>query len=376
MPFYNDLRPESDFADRDFALVFPGMETAEKIRTIDGLLRLKAGLEADIRSKAPREADRTLLIASWNLKEFGHLTKRLPEAYFYIAEILSCFDLIAVQEVKSTMVDLNRIMRLLGSDWSYLVSDITDGASGNRERSCYIYNEKRVVPSGLVGEITLWPELTEGAALRQLKRTPYMTGFKAGWKRFTLVNLHLHPGDDQTDVAFRQAEVRLLLAALQKKDPLLWTRNLILVGDMNLYAGDDDATVALFAQAQYRECEALVGQDTNVGLSQAYDRMFFHRTEYFRMSRDAVGQEVGGVFNLFEHVFRDEDRQDYKTKMQEHYTGTRRDLENSDADLLAYYRQTWRRNQVSDHLPIWVSLTIDDSSRFLVDKRDSLDGDT
>ena len=38
-------------------------------------------------------SDENLLVASWNIKEFGHLKKRLFEAYFYIAEILSRFDL-------------------------------------------------------------------------------------------------------------------------------------------------------------------------------------------------------------------------------------------------------------------------------------------
>jgi hypothetical protein len=54
--------------------------------------------------------------ASWNLKEFGHLKNRLPETYFYIAEILNRFDLVAVQEVNSTLTDLDIIMRLLGEN--------------------------------------------------------------------------------------------------------------------------------------------------------------------------------------------------------------------------------------------------------------------
>ncbi len=198
MPSYNDLRPESDFDETDYAQVFPKMDDVARVRAIKNLLRLKKGLTQKV---PPRKTDQNLLVASWNIKEFGHTKQRLPEAYFYIAEILEKFDLIAVQEVKSTLKGLGIIMRLLGDDWRYLITDITDGNDGNKERSAYIYNTKRVSLSGLAGELTLWKELTKDSDLKQLKRTPYMTGFKAGWKQFTMVNLHLHPGDDADDLA-------------------------------------------------------------------------------------------------------------------------------------------------------------------------------
>ena len=193
MPFYNDLRPASDYEQRDYALVFPDMIVEEKVRTITNLIRLKGGLEQRIPS---RKVDKNLLIASWNIKEFGHTTQRLNEAYFYIAEIISRFDLVAIQEVKSTLKDLQIVMRILGSDWNYIINDITDGDSGNSEQSAYLFNNKRLRLSGLAGEIVLWPAITEGSEIKQLKRTPYITGFKAGWKSFTMINLHLHPGDD------------------------------------------------------------------------------------------------------------------------------------------------------------------------------------
>ena len=48
-----------------------------------------------------RNATDTLLLATWNLKEFGggEGDKRTDESYWYIAEIVSHFDLIAIQEV-------------------------------------------------------------------------------------------------------------------------------------------------------------------------------------------------------------------------------------------------------------------------------------
>ena len=96
MPNYNDLRPEDDLKKKGFALTFPEMLDVEKKRTIQNLLLLRAGLRKEV---AVKKAENNLLVASWNIKEFGHTTQRLDEAYFYIAEIISTFDLVAVQEI-------------------------------------------------------------------------------------------------------------------------------------------------------------------------------------------------------------------------------------------------------------------------------------
>ena len=370
MPFYNDLRPQSDYEKRDYSLVFPNMTDDEKIRTINGLIRLKGGLAQHVPS---RKAEENLLIASWNIKEFGHTTQRLSEAYFYIAEIISRFDLVAIQEVKSTLKDLEIVMRILGSDWDYLINDITDGNDGNSERSAYLFNNKRLHLSGLAGEIVLWPEITEGSEIKQLKRTPYITGFRAGWKSFAMINLHLHPDDDPEDVAFRKEEIRLLLRALKEKSDSLWTRNLILSGDFNLYDSKDGPAVALINQAGYSEVEGLMGKDTNVSQTEAYDRLFVRKNKYFEIATGDGGEGIGDVFNPFDFVFRQAHHTQYKEEMIAVYGGSK-DLEN-DADALEkYFMRYWRRNQISDHFPIWFELAIDSSLSFLQEKKAKLGG--
>jgi endonuclease/exonuclease/phosphatase family metal-dependent hydrolase len=364
MQYYNDLRPEDDFKKRDYELVFPHMLKLEKKRTITKLLALKRGLDGAI---APRRADENLIIASWNIKEFGHTTQRLPESYFYIAEILSYFDLIAVQEIKSTLDDLHIILRLLGDDWGYLVNDITEGDAGNSERSCYLFNKKRVKLAGLAGEIVLWDELTRHSTIKQLKRTPYITGFTAGWKTFALINVHLHPGDQANDVTFRKEEVSLLLQALAEKRAKgrLWSENLILVGDFNLYNGvtKDNPTIEMIQNAGYRELENLVGVDTNASQTEAYDRLFLTRSEYFSLGQSPAGRENGGVFNPFDYVFKVGEESTYKAYMKAHYTGTR-DM-GDPANQKGYFKHPWRKNQMSDHFPIWCELITDSSPVFL-----------
>ena len=78
MPFYNDLRSQSDYDKYDYELVFPDMQAPEKMRIIENILRLKVGLEERIPSQKTGE---NLLIASWNIKGFGHTLQRLNEAY-------------------------------------------------------------------------------------------------------------------------------------------------------------------------------------------------------------------------------------------------------------------------------------------------------
>jgi len=370
MPFYNDLRPQSDYQRRDYSLVFPNMTDDEKIRAITNLIRLKVELEQRVPS---RKADKNLLIASWNIKEFGHTSQRLNETYFYIAEILSHFDLIAIQEVKSTLKDLEIVMRILGSDWDYIINDITDGKSGNSERSAYLFNNKRIRLSGLAGEIVLWPEITEGSEIKQLKRTPYITGFKAGWKSFAMITVHLHPGKKPDDVAFRKEEIRLLLRALKEKRNSLWTRNLILSGDFNLYESKDGPAVALINQAGYSEIEGLKGRDTNASQTEAYDRLFVKKSNFFEVATNDDGKGNGDVFNPFDFVFRQADHAQYKEEMVAVYGGSK-DLAN-DADALeSYFMLYWRRNQISDHFPIWFELATDSSAAFLEGKKAKLGG--
>lgn len=232
------------------------MQDTEKQRTITNLLRLREGLRRTI---ARKQSDANLLIANWNIKEFGHTTQQLYEAYFYLAEVLSCFDLVAIQEIKSTLTDLYIILKLLGDDWGYIVNDITEGDAGNSERSAYRFNKKRVEIAGLAGEIVLWDELTKDSMVKQFKRTPYMTGFRAGWKTFVMINVHLHPGKTPADIQYRRTEVELLLQALKAKQEKgrLWNENIILCGDFNLYAGPDhdDPTIRMLNAAGFHEVE-------------------------------------------------------------------------------------------------------------------------
>lgn len=368
MPWYNDLRPEEDNHQQSYALVFPQWRgnNAAKARTISNLLKLRGSLDQQIR---PKLNDQNLLIASWNIKEFGQLNNRLPESYFYIAEILSRFDLIAIQEIKNTLDDLFIIMRLLGKDWDYLINDITEGVDGNSERFCYIYDKRRVKFSGLAGEIVLWDEINKQTALSQLKRTPYLTGFKAGWKSFAIINVHLNPKSSKKAREIRKSEIESLALAIEKKikKKSLWTENLMIMGDFNLYRKDDDM-VQILADNGFKEVNALVGKATNVIETEAYDRIFYRHSPFFEFEES---KSNGGVFAFYDCLFNEEDYATYKAEM--YADKGKPETLVDDAAYKKYFRNYWRKNQMSDHYPIWVEMKIDSSDKFLAKKQKQLE---
>jgi len=115
--------------------------------------------------------------------------------------------------------------------------------------------------------------------------------------------------------------------------------------------------------AGYREVESLVGVDTNASQTEVYDRLFLTRGEYFSLGQDTEGKENGDVFDPFNYVFKDGEESIYKKYMKDHYTGTR-DMTDP-ANQKRYFNNPWRKNQISDHFPIWLELITDSSPVFL-----------
>src|SRR5436190_20670516 len=71
-------------------------------RTATRLLALRAKLDAEIPA---RTIGSNVLLATWNLREFDSPAygMRPDECLFYIAEIISRFDIVAIQEVREDL---------------------------------------------------------------------------------------------------------------------------------------------------------------------------------------------------------------------------------------------------------------------------------
>jgi hypothetical protein len=96
---------------------------------------------------------------------------------------------VAVQESRRNPKALKHLLITLGPQWQIIISDVTEGSTGNGERLAYVYDTDRVQPSGLVGEIVLPPIEDEPA--RQFARTPYTASFTRDGVEFTLASVHV-----------------------------------------------------------------------------------------------------------------------------------------------------------------------------------------
>jgi endonuclease/exonuclease/phosphatase family metal-dependent hydrolase len=209
------------------------------------LARLRSALDEEVPAKA---LDRNLLIGTWNIRAFGDLTEKWESAeedspkrdlhsLLCIAEILSRFDVIAVQEAKDNLKALRHLIHALGPNWGLSLTDVTEGAPGNSERMAFLFDSRRVQLSGLACEIVVPGEqlgpIGSDALQRQFARTPYAVSFRSGEKTFILVTLHVLYGEDEEE---RLPEIRAIAEWLAHwaRDINSWDHNLIALGDFNI----------------------------------------------------------------------------------------------------------------------------------------------
>lgn len=341
-------------------------ETPEGKRTIENLLLLRQQLLTEIPVKYQ---DETMLLATWNIREFDKPSygERADEMIYYIAEIIGRFDLVAVQEVSEDLKGLKRVINLLGSDWKYLVTDVTEGKAGNGERLAFLYDSRKIKFGGLAGEMVLPPleekDPVSGQTIykpsEQLVRTPFMCGFTAGYTDFILSTVHILYGDNEANNPKREREIKQLAQALaaRAKGRTEWSRNVILLGDFNIY-NPADITYKAITDAGFEVPLQLQNIPSNAIQSKFYDQIAFHdRERKFEFTGKA------GVFNYYKTILRKEDEATYAEAMGERYLTTEDGKPRKNPSL--YYNTYWRTFQLSDHLPMWVEIKIDFSDDYL-----------
>lgn len=339
MPIYTGIRYEP---------------TAERRGHIaDGLLRIKAGL-AD-QGIPERTLDERLLLATWNIREFDSSKGgyRDLESLLYIAEIISAFDIVAVQEIREDLGPLDRLLGLLGSWWRFVLTDVTRGRQGNMERLAFLYDERKVRFSGLAGEVVLPGRSVEGVEQfrRQFARTPYLVGFSVGWFKFTICTAHMYYGADEANEPQRLEEIANLAEFLADQDTEVhdWAKNVIMLGDFNIFQPADPTAEAIREEG-FTLPEQLTKVESNLGKTKHYDQIAFRTPDV----QDKIGSAKAGVFAWDTYVYREGDGA--------MYDGVR--LASADGGKALLY-PTWRTYQMSDHLPMWLELPTDFSARYL-----------
>ncbi len=360
MPYYSSLRPSRPIRD---------ISTDDRRRTIAGLQRLRAQKTAEIPTRTLKD---TLLLATWNIRDFGNEDKRatpdgqsqpgprLEESYYYIAEVISAFDIVAIQEI-NTMAALERVMQILGPSWDYLTTDIKPDQTGNHEQMTFVYDKRKVWFKHVAGQIVI-----DGT---QFVRTPYYAAFQSGWFRFSLSTVHILYGDWK-DTSERIREIDTIAEFLSNRADRTG-ENMILLGDFNILSRKDPT----FEPLNNHGWTVPLDFKTNVNKNKSYDQIAF-KTQKGKLRR-GPSKPNAGAFDFFKSVFRKDEWQGYydvaaatgrpMTSWDHSINWRDRDKPKDQQRHLtrAQYFDQWRTWQVSDHMPLWIELQIDFTDDYL-----------
>ena len=306
------------------------------------LLALRSALHDEIR--AGRRSN-SLIIGSWNIRAFDEGRPRMDESYHFIAEIIDNFDICAIQEVKSDLQPLRRLVKCLGPNWDFFVSDVTEGGPGNRERMAFLYNKNRVFFRNLIGELVL--PANELVNDKQIARSPFFASFQAGWFRFTLCSAHIvYGGSSKAELMLRADEIRAISEVLTKRSDKtgeVW----VLLGDMNIENAGDEIMAAMTDAGLH---VPLFGP-TNLGGTKHFDQIAFTQEDVkTRLIRK-------GSFDWRSAVFRTEDAAHYQPHAEA--------MRGAPYANWASSYKNWTSFEMSDHLPIWIEIEVDYSDDYL-----------
>lgn len=304
-----------------------------------------AAWEAELDDALPAKADGSnLLVATWNLRAFGDLTKAWttgegvsPKRNFAdvlaIAAVVRRFDVVAVQEVRGNLRALRHLLKALGEDWAFILTDVTEGKAGNNERLAFLFDTSRVKPSGLACELVVPIEqgagVSAGALDRQFARTPYAVSFLSSGQTFTLVTLHVDYGQSAAERVPELKAIAQWLAGWAEQE-FGWDHNVIALGDFNI----DRAGDPLF--------EAF----TSTGLTPAPQLAGLRRTIF----------DKAGAAHFYDQIA-------WFTKGQQHRPVLALDVvDGGQVDFVSAFQGdrtltelSWH---ISDHYPLWVEFTI------------------
>ncbi len=287
-----------------------------------------------------RALDDNLLIATWNLRAFGGLTekwaaeahdspKRDLHALRAIAEIVSRFDVIAIQEAKGDLKALRHMLKQLNAidpHWGMILTDVTRGSAGNDERLAFVFDTRRLKPSGLACEL-VEPQSVDGVAIgehayeRQFARTPYAVSFLASGKTFILITLHVIYGSKAQD---RVGELQAIADWMLNwaTDLHSWDHNLIALGDFNIDRKDDPLYQA-FTSRGLRPPPELEGLPRTIfdkpETKHYYDQIAWFHGEDGGPELSLTYTGRGGNFDFVPHVFPGMDHVELSWRVSDHY---------------------------------------------------------
>lgn len=236
----------------------------------------------------PAKNSERLLVASWNIANLG-VQERRDRDYRLLAEMISWFDLVAVQEVNDDLTGLRAVMNQLasipgGGSWRALFSD----KAGNSERLAYIFDASKVTLREKVGEVAIPPSEqryirvdADSPEFRGFDRNPYLAAFQCGTFEFVILNVHLYFGSDSApgDIARRRNETYAVgrWADLRRSSDYAYSPETIVIGDFNMPQAKwgDPIYAALVGRGLYIAPHSTEVGGTNLRGDKHYDQIAF-----------------------------------------------------------------------------------------------------
>jgi len=287
----------------------------------------------------PHKAPGRFLAATWNLTNFG-VQNRTDDDLALMAEIISWFDLVAIQEISDSLDHLRKLIRFLDNDYRVVISDI----GGNDERAGFIYDSSKAARLELAAEVAVPPSDQRYIRMKGVSgsfngfdRNPYAVAFRAGTGadtiEFTAVSVHLFFGSHSYFDEDRRALEAYALARWadqRHRSAGAYSQNILVLGDLNLPKRDDSNNVFKALKAKGL---ILPRHSTSMGSSLKDDK------EY-----DQVGFHTGAMQNAYVRsgVF------DYD------HTPFFADAWNTGES----YFNTTLKHHIADHRPLWVEFAI------------------
>jgi endonuclease/exonuclease/phosphatase family metal-dependent hydrolase len=302
---------------------------------VDELSLVRAALGHVVPAKSPGN----LLVGTWNIRDFDRMSPTWRSAtgespirdlsnVLCIAEIVRSFDVVAIQEVRQRAEGFLAMVQALGPGWAYLVTDVTRGPSGNNERLAFLFDTRRVHPSGLACELVVAAEnagVAEDVLKGQFARTPYAVSFARGSSGFTLVTLHVTYGQQAADrIPELEETARWLARWAQQGDA--WGTNLIALGDFNIDRQDDPlyrafTSTGLRPPGQLNFVPRTIFDDPDPQAPPNH-RHFYDQIAWFSDAGAPVlsmGFANAGMFNFDNGVIPAESRQQLSWRISDHF---------------------------------------------------------
>ncbi|MEM6319882.1 MAG: caspase family protein [Bacteroidota bacterium] len=334
---------------------FDTLMADERIKT--RLTALRKQLDRDIPAKT---LTGNLLVASWNIHKLGDTKNdRLEESIAYIATIISRFDVVAIQEIYGNFKVLDDISFYLGEHWDYVFSDTSIGLGGTDYRLGYFFDKRKVVQGGMTSDLIL-PSIQSHdenghfvfKPAVQLLRPPFNCGFKLENSRFILCNIHLVFGNRQTK-AERLTELQNVLNFWKRRTSIntVWSKNVILLGNLQ--------TAKLSAKELHMVKESVFTQIDALKIPSNYSKTRHYNQMAFHLMEDGLQLPVrGGAFDFFESVFRVEDIEAYKDKIDSMRFTDMNGITRTFTSAAFFYKTFWRMSQMSNNLPLWSEIKV------------------